>query len=66
MHHKPLLGTDKRLGRYREIRVRGTPREVGRQIGEAAREEIRGFAEIALARQNREDRTFTVANPDMG
>jgi isopenicillin-N N-acyltransferase-like protein len=38
--------------RYREIRVSGTPREMGRQIGEAARDEIRGFAEVALARVN--------------
>jgi isopenicillin-N N-acyltransferase-like protein len=34
--------------RYREIEVSGLPRELGRQLGEAAREEIRGFCEIAL------------------
>ena len=39
--------------RYREIVVAGSPRELGRQFGEAAREEIRGFAEIALERVNR-------------
>ena len=30
--------------RYREIEVSGAPLEMGRQIGEAAREEIRGFS----------------------
>ncbi len=34
--------------RYREIEVAGPPRELGRQIGEAARDEVRGFCEIAL------------------
>lgn len=38
--------------RYREIVVSGSPREMGRQLGEAARDEIRGFAEIALERVN--------------
>ena len=39
--------------RYREIEVRGTPLELGRQLGEAAREEICGFAAIALERVNK-------------
>ncbi|MBP89719.1 MAG: peptidase C45 [Planctomycetaceae bacterium] len=39
--------------RYREIEVSGSPREVGRQIGEAAREETRGFCEVALERVNK-------------
>ncbi len=39
--------------RYREIVVSGSPREMGRQLGEAARDEIRGFAEIALERVNK-------------
>jgi isopenicillin-N N-acyltransferase-like protein len=39
--------------RYREIDVAGTPRELGRQIGEAARLEIRGFCDVALERVNR-------------
>ena len=39
--------------RYREIEVSGTHLEIGRQIGEAAREEIRGFAAIALERVNK-------------
>ena len=39
--------------RYRHIEVSGSPREMGRQIGEAAREEIRGFAAIALERVNK-------------
>ena len=38
--------------RYREITVSGTPREMGRQIGEAAREEVRGFCDVALDRVN--------------
>lgn len=36
--------------RYREIDVEGNPTQLGRQIGEAARDEVRGFCEIALAR----------------
>ena len=39
--------------RYREIAVEGTPRELGRTLGEAARDEIRGFAGIALERVNK-------------
>ena len=39
--------------RYREIAVEGAPRELGRALGEAAREEIRGFAGIALERVNK-------------
>ncbi|MCA9175063.1 MAG: peptidase C45 [Planctomycetales bacterium] len=39
--------------RYREIEVSGSPRELGRQLGEAAREETRGFCEVALARVNK-------------
>ncbi len=38
--------------RYPEISVSGTPRELGRQIGEAAREMIRAFCDIALQRIN--------------
>ena len=39
--------------RYREIEVTGPPRELGRQLGEAARDEIQGFAAIALERVNK-------------
>ncbi|HET6880521.1 MAG TPA: C45 family peptidase [Pirellulales bacterium] len=39
--------------RYREIVVAGSPREMGQQLGEAARDEIRGFAEVALERVNK-------------
>lgn len=39
--------------RFREVEVRGTSLEMGRQIGEAAREEVRGFADIALERVNK-------------
>lgn len=39
--------------RYREILITGAPREMGRQFGEAARDEIRGFADIALERVNK-------------
>src|SRR5690606_6891246 len=38
--------------RYREIDVAGTCRQMGRQIGESAREEIRGFVATALERVN--------------
>lgn len=34
--------------RYREIEVAGEPKELGQQIGEALREEIRGFSESAM------------------
>lgn len=34
--------------RFPELTVCGTPRELGRQIGEGARQQVRGFAEIAL------------------
>lgn len=36
--------------RYREIEVAGTPREMGRQLGDAARDEVRAFCEVALDR----------------
>ena len=39
--------------RYREIEVSGTPFDMGQQLGEAARDEIRGFDEIALERVNK-------------
>ncbi|MGE3781046.1 MAG: C45 family autoproteolytic acyltransferase/hydrolase [Pirellulaceae bacterium] len=42
--------------RYREVRVQGRPREMGRQIGEAAGEEVRHFCAIALDRVNRTTR----------
>ncbi|MEZ6132871.1 MAG: C45 family peptidase [Planctomycetaceae bacterium] len=38
--------------RYREISVAGSPRTLGRQIGEAAREEVRGFCDVAMDRVN--------------
>ena len=34
--------------RYPQIEVSGEPRELGRQLGEATREQIKSFAEIAL------------------
>jgi isopenicillin-N N-acyltransferase-like protein len=39
--------------RYREVVVAGSPREMGRQLGEAARAEIRGFCEAALPLVNK-------------
>ena len=39
--------------RYREIDVAGTPLQMGRQIGEAARDEIRGFCESSLEQVNK-------------
>ncbi len=39
--------------RYREVDVAGTPLQMGQQLGEAAREEIRGFAAVALERVNK-------------
>ena len=40
--------------RYREIEVRGTPAEMGRQLGEAAREELHEFDAALLERANLE------------
>ena len=39
--------------RYVEVEVSGAPRELGRQIGEALGDQIRGFCEIAMDRVNR-------------
>ena len=39
--------------RYRELEVAGTAREMGRQLGEAACREIRGFVEIAREQVSR-------------
>ena len=39
--------------RYPEIDVSGSPREMGRQIGEAAGEQVRGFCDQALEHVNR-------------
>lgn len=36
--------------RYREVEVTGTPREMGQQLGETAREEVQAFCEVALER----------------
>jgi len=36
--------------RYREIEVAGTPREMGQQLGDAARDEVKAFCEVALDR----------------
>ncbi len=47
--------------RYRELEVRGTSREMGRQIGEAAREEVRQFCEVALQRVNKTMRVSRAA-----
>lgn len=44
---------EERPTRYREIEVRGKPFEMGRQIGETAREEILGFVAVGLERVNR-------------
>lgn len=49
------------MTRYREIDVAGSPRELGRQIGEAAREEIRGFCEVALTLVNKTARVSKAA-----
>ena len=56
--------------RYREITVTGTPREIGRQIGEAARDEVRGFCDVALERVNKtvaisRDRAYSIAEASL-
>jgi isopenicillin-N N-acyltransferase-like protein len=42
-----------RSTRYRQVEVSGSYLEMGRQIGEAARDEIRGFNAIAMERVNK-------------
>jgi isopenicillin-N N-acyltransferase-like protein len=39
--------------RYREVEVAGSPREMGRQLGDAAGAQIRGFYEVALEHMGR-------------
>lgn len=56
--------------RYREIDVAGTPLQMGRQIGEAARDEVRGFCEMALTQVNKtvrvsRERALLVAHRSM-
>lgn len=46
------MSTSTKPSRYREVVVSGSPREMGRQIGEAARDEVRGFCAVALDRVN--------------
>lgn len=50
------MATVTKSTRYCEIDVAGPPRELGRQTGEAAGEEIRGFCAIALERVNKTTR----------
>jgi isopenicillin-N N-acyltransferase-like protein len=38
--------------RFREIEVWGMPREMGRQLGEAAREEVRTYVDLLVERSN--------------
>src|SRR4051794_11276832 len=38
--------------RFPELEVRGSPCEMGRQLGEAAREAVRGYAELVVERFN--------------
>ena len=57
--------------RYPEFEVSGTPFELGRQVGDVAREEIRGFAEIGLERVNKtikisRDKAMAVAAESFG
>ena len=47
-----MTGSQTKPTRYPQIEVGGAPFEMGRQIGEAARAQIRGFAQIALDRVN--------------
>lgn len=49
------------MNRYREIEVAGTPREMGRQLGEAAGDEIRAFCEAALPCVNKSIRVSHAA-----
>ena len=56
--------------RFPEIEVSGSPREMGCQLGEAAREKIREFVEIALERVNltiaiTRDRAYQIARDSL-
>jgi len=42
--------------RYRQVEVAGSPTEMGEQLGEAAREEIRGFDAVAFERVTKNTR----------
>ena len=53
------------MARYREIEVAGSPREMGRQLGEAAGEEIRGFCDVALALVSKSIRISQAAARDI-
>jgi isopenicillin-N N-acyltransferase-like protein len=52
------MTTPTKSRRFREIDVAGPPRELGRQIGEAAGEEINGFCTVALQRVNKTIRVW--------
>ncbi len=52
-------------GRYPEISVSGSPRGIGQQIGEAARELIRGFCAVAMDRVNQTVRIDRAAAMDV-
>lgn len=41
-----------RRTRFPEVEVSGKPREMGRQIGEACREQVRGFSDLVIERFN--------------
>jgi isopenicillin-N N-acyltransferase-like protein len=47
--------------RFPEITVSGDPREMGRQLGEAAGEQIRAFCDVALERVNKTVRVSVAA-----
>jgi len=49
------------VSRYPEITVSGSPRELGRQIGDAVGDQVRAFCEIALERVNK---TATVSRSE--
>lgn len=51
--------------RYPEITVSGSPRELGRQIGDAAGEAIRGFCAVAMERVNKTVRIDRAAAMDI-
>lgn len=53
------------MDRYREIEVGGLPREMGRQIGEAAGEEIRGFCDVAMSLVNKFVRVSSATADDL-
>ena len=68
--YQRLMGNMSKPSRYPEFAVTGPPVQLGRQIGEAAREQIRAFCDIAYERvcrtvQISRERAFEIARDSL-